>query len=317
MVPTVANGLVLAEPRVVVALATWNGARWLPEQLASIATQTVPVHVVAGDDSSDDGTPALLAAWANRLPGGLTLLPSAGRRLGARDNFARVLAACPGTHVACCDQDDVWDDHHVETLLQTLEGRDDTIPAVATADMRVVDGELSPIHSSFYGLQAFDPIRGAELRTLAVMNVFPGCSMLVNRALLRMALPIPPEAPMHDWWLALCAAACGHVVVNKQTIASYRIHGGNTMGAQKFSLYARLRAGLDGNRVRAGIIAAARQCDVLLKRHRDTLPSSSMQILADAAELANANWLRRRCLLAGGTLRRHPISRQVRMALWG
>lgn len=305
-----------------VALATWNGATWLPEQLASLAAQTRSAAVVAGDDGSGDATPGILGAWADRLPGGLRLLPGEPARLGAAANFSRVLSTCAADWVACCDQDDVWDADHLERLLAAGRACAATLPAGApvlvVADMRVVDGEGRPLHPSFWGRQGFDPRRGARLRSLAVMNIFPGCAMLANRALLRLVLPVPAAAPMHDWWMALCAAALGGIAVVAEPVGSYRVHGGNALGAGAFTWrhgLGRLATG-DG-RVRAGLLAASRQCAALVDRHRDRLPSDAAAVLEAAAGLGGESWLgRRRTILRNG-LARHPWQRQLNLLLRG
>ena len=97
-------------PRILVLLATHNGAPWLDEQLRSIVEQRdVRVSIVASDDQSADGTPELLRRWANEAP--LQVLPAAAGRLGAAGNFLRLLrdADLEGfDFVALADQDDIW-----------------------------------------------------------------------------------------------------------------------------------------------------------------------------------------------------------------
>lgn len=308
----------LAEPRITIALATWNGARWLPEQLASLASQTMSAHVVAGDDGSTDGTLEVLSAWRDRLPGGLTVLPPAARRLGAAANFGRILAACDGDWVACCDQDDVWAADHLAILLAAGSDIPADRPRLVVGDLAVVNAALQPVHSSFRAMQAFDGQVGAELRSLAVMNCFPGCAMLADRALLRAALPLPETVVMHDWWLALTAAALGQVVPVTHPVGRYRIHEGNALGAQRFSLLGRLRAMLAGrSQVRNSVIAAARQAQALLDRHQGMMDGRTKRILTTTAALASAGWIRRRWLLSRGIVRRHPWARQAQLFIRG
>ncbi|MGE3512933.1 MAG: hypothetical protein AB7N65_29070, partial [Vicinamibacterales bacterium] len=83
----------------------------------------------------------------------------------------------------------------------------------------------------------FQHIRHDEshpFRTLLVQNFVTGCTMTVNRALLDVALPVPDASPMHDWWFALCAAACGEVVCVPRPTVAYRRHGRNTVPVRGF-----------------------------------------------------------------------------------
>ena len=303
----------MAEPRLDIALATWNGARWLDAQLASLARQSLPARVVVGDDGSDDGSLDVVAAWREGLPGGLLVLPVSAR-LGPAANFSRILAACDADWVACCDQDDVWSDDHLAVLLAAGRAAATSAPTLVVGDLAVVDADLAPLHPSFRGLQGFDGVEAARLRCLAVMNCFPGCAMLANRALLQAALPVPGEAGMHDWWLALCAAALGRVVPVGASVGRYRQHAGNSIGARAFRPWLGAFAGRPGRvTTAAGVQAAAQQAGALLQRHRATLAPAAAALLGATAALAGAGWLRRRWLIARHGLRRHPWPRQASM----
>lgn len=316
--PTAENGSDLAEPRIAIALATWNGAAYLEEQLASLATQSVCAHVVVGDDGSSDATLDILDAWKSRLPGGMTLLPNRSERLGAAGNFARILSACDADWVACCDQDDVWDHDHLAVLLQAGEALSTSRPRLVVGDLTVVDEHLHPLHPSFRAFQGFDSALGAELRCVAVMNTFPGCAMLADRELLRAALPLPPEAEMHDWWLALNAAALGQIAIVSRSIGRYRLHGSNTLGAQRYALTERIRANLKARgRTHDAVVVAARQAQALLIKHGNVIEPERRRLLATTAALYGASWLRRRWLLATGGLRRHPLARHLQFILRG
>jgi hypothetical protein len=102
-----------------------------------------------------------------------------------------------------------------------------------------VDEQLRPIHPSFLSFQGLGHDRATPLQTLLTQNFVTGCTTVINRALLRAALPLP-DVVMHDWWLALCAAALGEILCCPGATVLYRQHDRNTVGSRWW-----MRAGLD------------------------------------------------------------------------
>ena len=139
-----------------------------------------------------------------------------------------------------CDQDDVWFPDKIAVTLgkmQELEGRHGgERPLLVHTDMKVADGNLRVVADSLWRYQKSDPVRGEALNRLLVQNCATGCSMMINRALCDLALPIPAEAMMHDWWLVLVAAAFGTIGHCAEPTLLYRQHGANDVGAKKWSL---------------------------------------------------------------------------------
>jgi hypothetical protein len=219
-----------------VVLATCNGEQFLDRQIASILAQTVlPKRLLVADDASIDGTVGLLQAWQRRSSVPLELLPPATpQRLGSCRSFERLLLASQATYVMPADQDDLWDSDKAERLLTAMAeleqsfGRD--IPLLVHGDLRLIDACDRPQAPSFYRHQGLHP-QQASLFSIALQNVVTGCACLVNRACLQAALPFPPEAVLHDWWLALVAARLGRITYQSQPCISYRQHGGNAVGA--------------------------------------------------------------------------------------
>ncbi len=190
---------------IAVLLATYNGAAFLEAQLASLEAQSFPHwRLLVRDDDSTDDTPQILRAWAARHPGRIALLEDGAGRQGVVGNFARLLAACDAPWFMCCDQDDVWLPDKLAVFAErmaTLENRlgPDT-PILIHSDLAVVDCDLAPIAASFWRYQGLDVRRGGRFRALLRRNVVTGCVCMGNAALRRLAIPIPAEARVHDWW---------------------------------------------------------------------------------------------------------------------
>jgi len=107
-----------------VAMATYNGSRYIREQLASLASQScVPTELVITDDSSDDGTLELASDFARDAPFPMRLYRNP-KRLGYRANFMRAASLCRSDLIAFCDQDDVWYRHKIEACAECFHNPD-------------------------------------------------------------------------------------------------------------------------------------------------------------------------------------------------
>jgi glycosyltransferase involved in cell wall biosynthesis len=227
-------GAVVTATAIEVVLPTYNGAPYLEAQLASIHAQTLrPERVLLRDDGSSDGTPQLITQLQQRYGAWLQVLPADGN-LGCTANVNRLLQATSAPYVALADQDDLWLPHKLEVclaLVQLLEQRHcvDT-PLLVHSDLQLADAQGRPLPRRYWQTQGLDPSRTA-VRDLLITNVVTGCSALLNRSLLRHALPIPEQALMHDWWLALIAAAHGEIGAVPEPTLLYRQHARNVLGA--------------------------------------------------------------------------------------
>jgi glycosyltransferase involved in cell wall biosynthesis len=293
------------EPTIDVLMATYNGARFVDQQIESIFAQPGrPLRLVVRDDGSTDGTPAILARQAAQRAGRIEIVENGGHRLGARDSFAELLEHSTADYVMFADQDDVWQPGRTAKMLRRMEqveaesGR--KTPILVHTDLAVVDSQLRPIHPSFFRYERLEPRRGSALNRLLVQNVVTGCASLINRALARCAAPIPAEAVMHDWWLGLVAAALGRVECLPEATVLYRQHGRNRIGAKRWGArYVLLGAlSLVGRRGFSGRLEQTqRQATALLDRFGPDLTPAKRTLLAAYGSLAAQNAFQRRVLL--------------------
>ncbi len=215
--------------RLSVAMATWNGERFLAEQLDSIAKQSrLPDELVISDDCSSDRTPEIAQRFAARAPFEVRLLEN-DRRLDWMDNFFRAMSACTGDLIALCDQDDVW---HADKLARCeQELRADPQVSVVNHSARVVDEYLQPIWS--------DPrnhIRRRRRLSAGCVQPFhfPRCGFAMTfRADFFRAVGIdnrPDQSPgvdgrmFHDTWIQFVGGAVGATVLLPDELVLYRRH---------------------------------------------------------------------------------------------
>lgn len=226
-------------PAVDIALATYNGEPYLPQLLKSIEKQEYGHwHLIAGDDGSTDQTTRILEEFANKHPNKTTILP-AGKQQGTTANFSRTLQACRSCYVMPADQDDIWLSNKISTSLRCVRALEHQLPSdtpvLIHTDASVTDHQGRLIARSFWHHQNLSPKFGLKFKNLLVQNVITGCTMLTNRPLLDLALPIPPESILHDWWLGLTAAAFGQIDYIREPTLQYRQHAENQVGAKKWS----------------------------------------------------------------------------------
>jgi len=235
------------QPLVDILMATYNGAKYLADQLDSLLAQTHQnFRLLVSDDGSTDGTLALLETYRSRLGDRLVVVPHPGMGQGVVKNFENLMRAslqgCHAHWIAFSDQDDVWLPEKVERCLHVLMQLEQATgvhqPCLVHSDLTVVDEELNVIAPSFSQHQRMDPAACSPTALLSI-NQVTGCTMMINRALLEMSLPLPDQTVMHDWWCALLSSSGRRTFLDEQLIL-YRQHGFNQLGAKDRRLKMRL-----------------------------------------------------------------------------
>ncbi len=224
------------------ALCTYNGEKFLGQQLESILVQSLlPQEIVVSDDGSTDGTlevvrgvltPEVLAETGISL----TIL-TRQKPLGVTRNFESALAACSGAFISLCDQDDVWRPDRLARLRAGFSS-DDVL--LVHSDARMVDSEGLPLGDTLFASLG---ARRRELNreqgptafeVLVRRNLVTGATAMVRRQLVVAARPFPASW-VHDHWLAVVASLGGRIVVDRGQLIDYRQHGANQIGATKLT----------------------------------------------------------------------------------
>lgn len=227
-----------------IVMGTYCGEKYLACQIESIIAQSYPhLRLLVRDDVSSDGTVRILQYFVEKYPEKIILFPS-DKRLGVRGNFSYLLGQTKASYVMLSDQDDFWYSDKVAktmTKMRAVERQTCQGPVLIHSDLQVVDQNLNPIHPSFWKYAGLSPYKGLTLNRLAVQNTITGCTMMINRPLLNCIGEIPNEAIMHDWWIALIAAAFGKIDFIEEPTLAYRQHHANTLGARRYSILAYLK----------------------------------------------------------------------------
>jgi glycosyltransferase involved in cell wall biosynthesis len=238
-------------------MAAFNGGKYIAEQIESIRRQTITRwRLIIKDDRSTDDTRIIAEHYAS-LDKRIHLVEGEHARLGPVRNFNWVMKCGQQNiepYIAFADQDDVWHENKLNVQFQDMVNLEEKygkhVPLLVHSDLEVVDENMRTIHYSFARYQNIRHPETKDIRTLIVQNVVVGNTIMINRQLLDLAVPIPENAYMHDWWLVLCAAVFGGLFYNPRQLSKYRIHAHNVTGVVgyrnainplKLSLFKRLQ----------------------------------------------------------------------------
>lgn len=238
-------------PELSIALCTYNGERFLSEQLNSLNMQSrLPDELVVCDDGSSDRTLDILKRFSEHAHFPVYIHQNRAR-LGPSKNFEQAVSFCKGDVIALCDQDDVWLPGKLKYSLQYLSCS--TEAHAVFSDGLVVDPVLNSLGYTLWDRMGFNQneqqkvLNGDALEVLLKHFTVTGSALTIKRRLLEYALPIP-EGWMHDAWIAIIAAAMGGLGLIPDELLLYRQHGNNTIGVARHGLASRWKETLQLNR---------------------------------------------------------------------
>lgn len=291
--------------KVEILIATYNGEKYLPAQLDSILSQTYQdFRILIRDDGSTDSTPNIIETYKKQYPSKIQLIPQNNGLPGLIQNFSTLISSSTAPYLMLSDQDDVWLPVKVERMLNCLKQVEETAPPTTPilvhSDLIVVDSELNEIAKSFWRYIGINPHRNS-FSNILVQNVVTGCASMFNRALANLSTPIPNEAMMHDWWLALVATSLGILEKIETPTGLYRQHGANALGAQPFSLRPsylskRLKALYQpqGNIIQKRYI---QQAEGFFQQYHELIPHQQLEVLVAFKDIKSKGFLKRRLTL--------------------
>lgn len=214
-----------------VCLATYNGARFISEQVTSILQQ-LQQHdeLIVSDDHSTDDTVAIIQAFNDPR---ITILQHKRPR-NLISNFANALSCAKHDQIFLADQDDVWAADKVDTVSAMLDHYD-----LVVTDCTLIDENGTLLETSFFKSHGS---KQGFLNNL-IRNSYLGCCMAFRRSILERALPFPERIPMHDIWLGMLAEWYGKPCFHPKQLVAYRRHGSavSTTGTDsRYSLWRKI-----------------------------------------------------------------------------
>ena len=225
-----------------IAMATYNGAKYIQEQIESILRQTIQdFELIICDDCSTDDTCDIiyqLQKKDNRIR-----LIKNEYSLGFKNNFLKAISLCKGEYIALSDQDDVWYENHLSILYSAIQSSG---KALAVGDADMVDSELLPLGLTNFHWMSFDRRDANEMEMVDSIalwrGMLTGMNMMFTQKLYNMILQMPKDSLYHDVWISLLACFFGGVIIVDKPISAYRRHGKNVTGHIKNNRHNRLRS---------------------------------------------------------------------------
>ena len=287
--------------RINILLATFNSSAYLKETIDSILQQDcTDWRLLISDGRSTDTTLETIEQYTRQYPDKIISVPSE-RPLSVCENFSLLLDKSSSDYVMFCDHDDIWLPGKISktfvAMKQAEQQHDTQIPLLVFTDMKVADENLKILCDSNLKYQNLNP-QQIVLNRLLLQNVSSGCTMMMNRCLVDLCKPIPPQAAMHDHWVSLTAAAFGKIIFLAEPTMLYRQHSRNYYGASRYGWQHFL------HRYKQGIGAAkdrlhqyVDQAVAFHDRHAQSLQPQHRQMLAEFSQWSQLSWLGRRKLL--------------------
>lgn len=202
-------------PLVSIALCTYNGERFLAEQLDSIINQTYKnIEIIVVDDCSSDGTLNILQSYSERYPN--FKIHQNDMNLGYIKNFEKAINLCSGDFIALSDQDDIWLSHKIALQIKEIGNH-----ILIYHDSIFIDSAGNFISKRISDVRRL--YKGEDSRYFLFENCVSGHSILFNRKLISYLDKFPNNV-FHDWWLTYCATNLGSITFIEECLVKYRQH---------------------------------------------------------------------------------------------
>lgn len=269
-----------------VVICTYNGERYIAEQLRSVLRQTPPpIEVIVSDDGSTDSTLEVAESLARETPIPITIIKGPGK--GVVYNFCHALKHTQAPYVFLADQDDIWLDNKAELFCAHMNAN--SKPHLIFSDAWVWEPKENK-RTSFWKADKLTPEYAEDPKRLAFQNTIQGASMCVNQALIKL-LEANSNIVMHDWWAGLIASSIGEVSIIRQPTMLYRQHSANLIGSQSHK-----KSKLDPDWIRKRKKAAQRilvQASTFSEHFSEKMEPELKNFFRDLHKAINTNFLNR------------------------
>ena len=196
-----------------VCIATYNGERFIREQIDSILRQlSSDDEIIVSDDGSTDDTISII----NSIDDKRIRIIEGPRKHSPTLNFERAMKEAKGDYIFLADQDDVWKPNKVEVCMKWLQEYDCVVSGA-----EVTDRNLNQLYSSLYTIMQ---VRQGRIYNTVWKNGYTGCCMAFRRKVLNASLPFPKDIPMHDIWIGNVAAYKYNVKFISEKLVLFRRH---------------------------------------------------------------------------------------------
>ncbi len=284
-----------------IIMCTYNGERYINEQIQSIADSTVKDwRLMIFDDQSVDHTIQCIENCQKKYPGKIYYKVNQ-KKQGVVLNFLKSIYEVgvqmkEHDMIMLCDQDDHWNKDKIQKtanrMKQLIKVHGNKIPLLVSTDVTVVDETMNVLNPSFRAMNHYQ-IRNMDLPHLLMENKVQGCTVMLNKSLAGMLDRLPRTAIMHDSWLALIAVVFGRITYIDEPTMQYRQHTDNLQGSISYKEDVKNKfSNLGGQRQL--VMKTTPQAAEFLKLYQNQIPEDSRRMLRAFATLPRQNFVLRR-----------------------
>lgn len=301
-----------------ILLATYNGERYIKEQIDSILNQDYKNWVIrACDDASKDATYEILLEYKERYPDKFVIHKNETGFGSAKLNFMNLIKSSTGRYVMCCDQDDVWLPNKISLTLEEMKQNEaGDVPVLVHTDLKVVDAELNVKSESFFKYSKLN--KYPTYRELLIQNSITGCTMMMNRPLVELLKEElnMSKILMHDWVAALIASASGNMGFVDSPTMLYRQHGVNSVGAKEYGISLFI-AKLKNSEIRKSLEDTAAQAGEIARVYQGNMNQELYKLTSEYANIFKNNKMQRIHFYKKNQIFKKGLARKVCQILLG
>lgn len=284
-------------PLVHIVLATYNGEKFLRQQLDSIVAQDYENwQVEICDDGSTDSTKNIVKEYVEK--DSRFSLHENEHNLGYVMNFLEGIRRSHGDYIMLCDQDDIWYPNKISLTLnraieaESLLSSPEKQPVLVFGDAMNFESDSGKDMGRFHEMSHFDT-KKVDTAHLFMENKCIGCTILVNKAVRSYLEEMPEEIRVHDWWLALICSHFGKICYVDEPLLRYRQHGGNMIGGNSYSSYVKKRIS-QLKQQRQTLRDTVAQGKRFFELFQEKMTKEQKEVAEHFALLYNRNWFMRK-----------------------
>lgn len=306
--------------KLAILMATYNGEKYLEEQIESILNQTYNNFTLyIRDDDSSDNTNRIIDKYIQEYPNKIVQIKDERIASSACKNFMYLLEHVYNLNeyelFMFADQDDVWKDNKVyETIKKYIEITDKEQPILIHTDLEVVDCNLDLINKS-YMKYANLKSKKSMLNNYLIQNNVTGCTSFINKSLVDLVKFDIVNIRMHDWYFALLASVFGKIIFIDEATIKYRQHRENVIGAKKANsiktIYRKIMNHLKKGIIKKDLNELFIQAESFKKHYYNLLDAKNKNIIDDFCRIKNSNKIKKILIINKNKFYKHGIIRII------
>lgn len=289
----------MSQDSVHIVMATYNGEKFLREQLDSLLCQSYKdITIEICDDGSSDGTLAIAKEYCQK--DARIFLHENEANEGYVRNFLKGVRRSVAPYIMLCDQDDIWQKDKVERTLAKMKQVEETdVPVLVYSDAINFDSDTGREMGRFHKTSHLNT-KKVDTAHLFMENKCIGCTVMVNRKMQNYLSDLPKQIRVHDWWMALICSHFGKIEYLAEPTLLYRQHRGNIIGGDTYGDYVKERLS-KVEQQRDVLRKTYRQAAAFLNCFRKQMSKEQIRIAEQFAQMENAGWFgKRKRMIANG-----------------